>query len=87
MASRDKFDREYREIVALLQTHRRTVGMSQWDLARAIGTDQSQISKLERSERRMDIVDYVRICRAIGIDPGEPLRAMRYEKGGKRRSR
>jgi len=43
----------------------------QWDLARALRTDQSQISKLERGERRLDIVDYLRICRAIGLDPGD----------------
>jgi transcriptional regulator with XRE-family HTH domain len=74
LASRDKFDREYRAIIAALQRHRRAVGLTQWDLARALGTDQSQISKLERSERRLDIVDYLRICRAVGLDPGKPLR-------------
>jgi transcriptional regulator with XRE-family HTH domain len=76
LASRDKFDREYRAIIAMLQRRRRAAGMTQWDLARALGTDQSQISKLERSERRLDIVDYLRICRAIGLDPGKPLRSV-----------
>ena len=76
MASRDKFDREYRAIIAMLQRQRRAAGLTQWDLARALGTDQSQISKLERSERRLDIVDYLRICRAIGLDPGKPLRSL-----------
>jgi hypothetical protein len=42
--------------------------------------DQSQISKLERSERRLDIVDYLRICRAIGLDPGKPLRSVDFAK-------
>ena len=60
MASRDKFDREYRAIIATLQRHRKAAGLTQWDLAHALGTDQSQISKLERSERRLDIVDYLR---------------------------
>jgi transcriptional regulator with XRE-family HTH domain len=76
LASRDKFDREYRAIIAMLQRHRQAAGMTQWDLARALGTDQSQISKLERSECRLDIVDYLRICRAIGVDPGKPLRSV-----------
>lgn len=75
MARRDKFDREYRAIIAALQRHRKAAGITQWDLARALGTDQSQISKLERSERRLDIIDYLRICRAIGLDPAEPLRS------------
>jgi transcriptional regulator with XRE-family HTH domain len=77
LASRDKFDREYRAIIAVLQRRRRAAGLTQRDLARALGTDQSQISKLERSERRLDIVDYLRICRAIGLDPGKPLRSVR----------
>jgi len=46
-------------------------------MARALGTDQSQVSKLERSERRLDIVDYLRICRAIGLDPAKPSRSVR----------
>jgi hypothetical protein len=25
-------------------------------------------------------VDYLRICRAIGLDPGEPLRSIAHEK-------
>jgi transcriptional regulator with XRE-family HTH domain len=52
----------------MLQSRRQAVGLTRWDLARALRTDQSQISKLERSERRLDIVDYLRICRAIGVD-------------------
>ncbi len=75
MASRDKLDREYRAIIAMLPRQRKAAGLTQQDLARALGTDQSQISKLERSERRLDIVDYLRICRAIGLDPGKPLRS------------
>lgn len=84
MASRDKFDREYRAIIATLQRHRKAAGMTQWDLARALATDQSQISKLERSERRLDIVDYLRICRAIGLDPGKPLRSVDFGKAARK---
>ncbi len=87
MANRDKFDREYRAIIAALQRHRKEAGMTQWDLARAMGTDQSQISKLERSERRLDIMDYLRICRAIGIDPGQPLRSADEQTSARRKGR
>jgi hypothetical protein len=54
LASRDTFDREYRAIIAMLQSHRRRAGMTQWGLGPRRGTDQSQISKLERSERRLE---------------------------------
>jgi transcriptional regulator with XRE-family HTH domain len=49
---------------------RRDANVTQWEVARRLGTDQSQISKIERGERRLDIVDYARYCRAIGLDPG-----------------
>lgn len=64
----------YRRVVAGLVRQRKKKGLTQWDVARAIGTDQSQVSKLERYERRLDILDYARICRAIGLDPGKLLR-------------
>lgn len=73
MATRDKYDEAYRTIVDGLIAARKGRGMTQADVAKAMGTDQSQISKFERSERRLDILDYVRYCRAIKQDPGELL--------------
>jgi transcriptional regulator with XRE-family HTH domain len=78
VARRDTFGPQHRAVIAKLVEHRRATGMTQVALARAIGTDQSQISKIERGERRVDVIDYLRICRAIGIDPAEPLRAIRF---------
>ncbi len=77
MSRRDTFGAEYKAIIGCLVKHRKAAGVTQWDVAKALKTDQSQVSKLERGERRLDIVDYVRICRVIGIDPGEPLRLKR----------
>ena len=78
MARRDTYGSEYRAIVDKLIEARRAAGMTQTDLGQALGTDQSQISKIERGERRLDIIDYVRICRALGIDPGAPLRDISF---------
>jgi transcriptional regulator with XRE-family HTH domain len=78
VARRDTYGPQYREIIATLVERRRAVGMSQVDLAKAAGTDQPQISKIERFERRLDLIDYVRVCRALGVDPGEPLRGIMF---------
>lgn len=75
MARRDTYGPQYRAIIAALVAGRRAAGMTQVELARALDTDQSRISKIEQGERRLDIIDYLRICQAIGVDPGEPLRA------------
>lgn len=77
MARRDTFGREYRALIATLVARRKAAGVTQWDLARKLRTEQSRVSKMERCEIRLDVIDYVRICRAIGLDPAEPLRAMK----------
>lgn len=81
MARRDTYGPQYRAIIAALVAGRRAAGMTQVELARALDTDQSRISKIEQGERRLDIIDYLRICRAIGLDPGEPLRAAAGSSG------
>lgn len=68
-----KRDSFYRSIIDGLIRYREEIGMTQWELARKLGTDQSQISKFERRERRLDVADYARICHAIGLDPGKLL--------------
>ncbi len=74
MATRDKYDPEYRGIVDGLIAERKRQRLTQWDVARMMGVEQSQISKFERGERRLDILDYVRYCRAVGLEPGLLLR-------------
>jgi transcriptional regulator with XRE-family HTH domain len=74
VARRDTFGPEYRTFIGKLVEARRAAGVTQIDLAKALGITQSEVSKIERSERRLDIFDYLRICRALGIDPGAPLR-------------
>ena len=68
----------------MLQNHRKAAGMTQWNLARALRTNQSQISKLERSERRLDVVDCLRICRAICLDPGKSLRSVDFVRAARK---
>ena len=75
MAQRDKFDPLYQALIEALVRERKARGLTQIDVAGRMGTDQSQISKFERYERRLDIVDFVRYCQAIEIDSPELLRA------------
>ena len=51
----------------LLRDARKHAGLTQEDVAERLGKTQSFISKCERGERRLDIVNVREICKAIGI--------------------
>lgn len=74
MGQRDKFDPLYQALIDALVKERKARGLTQTDVADRMGTDQSQVSKFERYERRLDIVDFVRYCRAIEVDASDFLR-------------
>jgi transcriptional regulator with XRE-family HTH domain len=67
------FDAPYIEIIDRLISRRRELGMSQVDVALAYGEDQSFISRIERRQRRIDVWEFVRLCRALQVDPGTML--------------
>jgi transcriptional regulator with XRE-family HTH domain len=50
---------------------RRSDGMRQADLARAIGKHQSYISDIERGQRRVDVLELFVIAQALGVAPVE----------------
>src|SRR5690606_984058 len=51
-----------------LRAAREAAGWTQSDLAQAIGRTQVFVSHVERGVRRLDTVELLEICRAIGID-------------------
>ena len=48
---------------------RKSVGLTQVELADRLRRPQSFVSKYERGERRLDLIEYCEVCRALGIDP------------------
>lgn len=64
-------DPDYLEIVARLRAAREHRGLSQAELATRLGKPQSYIGKIETCERRVDLVEVLRICDALGIGLGE----------------
>jgi transcriptional regulator with XRE-family HTH domain len=65
----------YKLVVAALVRARKKAGVTQLQLAATIGQRQTFISKYELGERRLDIAEFLEICRAIGADPQKLLRA------------
>lgn len=63
--------REYRILLELLIEVRRRAGLTQSDLGHRLPFEQPGISKIERGERRIDIVELKRICEAVGMTLGQ----------------
>lgn len=59
---------EYTLFLALLRGAREEVGVSQTKLAEALGVTQTFISKCERGERRLDVVELHKWCRCLGLE-------------------
>jgi transcriptional regulator with XRE-family HTH domain len=58
-----------RVVVDALRQARLEAGLTQTELAARIGRDQSHVSLLEGSQRRVDVVEFHRLALAIGSDP------------------
>jgi len=58
---------EYRLFLQQLRASREQAGITQIDLAERLEETQSFISKCERGERRLDIIEVRAFCRAIGV--------------------
>jgi transcriptional regulator with XRE-family HTH domain len=61
------FSTKYRLFLRTLRDARKRYGLTQQQLAEKLGQTQSFISKCERGERRIDVVELRAICKAIGI--------------------
>jgi transcriptional regulator with XRE-family HTH domain len=53
----------------LLTEARKSEQLTQADVSMRIGRPQSFVSKYERGERRLDVIEFAEVARALGIDP------------------
>jgi transcriptional regulator with XRE-family HTH domain len=63
----------YKKLIAALKNARLNADMTQVKLAKRLRAPQSFVAKYERGERRLDIVELVAICKAIGIRPHQAI--------------
>lgn len=58
-------DIRYKNIIEILIKARKNKGVSQLDVAKMLGFTQPDISKIERLERRLDIIEFLDFLKAI----------------------
>ena len=67
--TRSLFSPAYGRLREALVAARHAQRLSQADVARALGRPQTFVSKYERGERRLDLVEVIEIAQVVGLDP------------------
>jgi transcriptional regulator with XRE-family HTH domain len=65
------FTDAHRLMVDVLVKARKQSGLTQTELSAKLGKNQSYISNIERLQRRVDVVEFYAIARAMDADPTE----------------
>jgi len=76
-------DPRYDRLRKNLVQARRESGLSQQEVAARVGKPQSFVSKLESGERRLDVVEFLDVCLALGVSPATVIGRL-GEKGGEK---
>lgn len=68
------FTGAHRLLVETLKATRKEAGLTQAQVASEIGKDQSYISLIEGSQRRVDTLEFIALCRAMKANPVDVFR-------------
>ena len=60
----------------LMVKARKSAGLTQHELAKRLHKPQSFVAKYEGGERRVDVVEFIEICKAIEADPNKLLKVL-----------
>lgn len=68
------FTQRHQEFIGFLAAARKAADVTQVELAARLGKPQSFVSKVERGERRLDVIEFCQVAEALGHDPSRLLR-------------
>ena len=78
---------QYNAFLKLIIAARQTSELTQQELANKLNKPQSYVSKYERGERRLDVVEFLALAELMGIDSQDfidRLRVKSLKKGGEK---
>ena len=67
---------EHVRLTEYLVAARERAGFTQQQLADKLGKHQSFVAKYEGGERRIDVIEFLHIARALGFDASRAIRAI-----------
>ena len=73
---------QYVELIELLIQTRKSLPLTQSQLATILGKQQSYIAKVEICERKLDVLEFIDWSRALGLEPSDLIKqiASRVDK-------
>jgi transcriptional regulator with XRE-family HTH domain len=69
--------KRHKALIALLIAKREAARMTQAELAARLGQYQSFVARLESGQRRVDVVEFVRLAETLGFDPAKAIAALK----------
>lgn len=67
---------QYGHFRALMAALREQAKLPQSELAARLGAPQSFVSKYESGERRLDVIEFIAVCDALGVAPDSILKKL-----------
>ena len=76
MVKKASFSAEYKVFCKLLRDPRVHAGLSQEDVAKRLNRPQSYVSKYEAGERRLDVIEFMRVATVLKVAPEDLLKRL-----------
>ena len=67
--SKSVFTQEYNQFRKMLIDARKAANLTQAELSAKLERPQSYVSKYERGERRLDLIEFLQLAQVLEIDP------------------
>ena len=67
--SKTIFDGAHSQLIDIMIAARKRSGLTQVELAAKVGRGQAMISLIETYQRRVDVLEFIALARAMGEDP------------------
>lgn len=77
LVTKSVFTEHYKLFRGMLIQAREAAGLNQRDLSERLSRPQSFVSKYERGERRLDVIEFLEVAEALNIDPVEFIKKLR----------
>jgi len=81
--TRSVFSENYKKLCHLLAQARKSRGLTQTDVAGRLHRPQSFVSKYESGERRLDVIEFLEVTAALGVNAKSLLAEIEVMKPGR----